>query len=83
MLTCKQLTENASHYIEGETTLKDRLSLRFHLLICDHCRRFLKQFRVTTQLIPMVNQEKELSDQMLDKLATELKMASEANKDRL
>ena len=51
MLSCKELTEHASDYIDGEMSLTKRLSVKFHLLMCHHCRRFVSQFRESISLI--------------------------------
>jgi anti-sigma factor ChrR (cupin superfamily) len=46
MLTCRDATDLASDHVDGELGLRDRLSLRSHLLLCRHCRRFHRQFRL-------------------------------------
>lgn len=46
MLTCKNVTEQASDYLEGPTTFGQRLSFRMHLFICKHCRRYIDQLKV-------------------------------------
>lgn len=45
MLTCRQATAQASDHLDGHLSLRARLSLRMHLLMCVHCRRFWRQFR--------------------------------------
>ena len=54
MLTCKQLVENSSDYLDAELSLRGRLSMRLHLAICRNCRRFMRQMKfsqtVTRQL---------------------------------
>ncbi len=50
MLTCKEVTERSSALIDGELGLWDRLQLRLHLAMCEGCRRFARQMRVTNEL---------------------------------
>ena len=46
MLSCRELAHHqASDYIDGQLGWRARLGVRYHLLICDHCRRFVAQMR--------------------------------------
>ncbi len=45
MLTCEQVSARATEFLEGELTLRERLSIRLHLAMCIHCRRFYRQMR--------------------------------------
>jgi len=47
MLNCRQATEKASALLDGELTRSERWALRLHLMICHHCRRYLRQLRLT------------------------------------
>ncbi len=47
MLTCKELTEVITDYLEGRLTLGRRLSFRLHVMICRPCRAYLRQMRLT------------------------------------
>ena len=46
MLRCKDVAERASRYVDGEMSWSQRLGMRLHLMMCLHCRRFMRQFRV-------------------------------------
>lgn len=49
MLKCRDLVDNADLLIDGaELTAGQRFALRTHLVICRHCRRYLRQLRVIT-----------------------------------
>ena len=49
MLTCRDLVNNADLLLDNaELTVGQRFNLRTHLLICRHCRRYLRQLRVLT-----------------------------------
>lgn len=51
MLTCREVTERASEYLDGNLSLKRRLTLRFHLMMCRHCRRYVDQLAQTIALV--------------------------------
>ena len=46
MLKCKDIVNQASAIVDNELTLMERLNVRFHLFMCVHCRRFIKQFKL-------------------------------------
>lgn len=51
LLTCKQVSDTASDFLEGPTTLTQHIKLRLHLTICIHCRRYLKQLRLSMGVV--------------------------------
>ena len=55
MLKCKELT------------LKQRIAVRMHLAMCVHCRRFIRQLRVSQRVI------RQLPDQQAPELETLLR----------
>jgi hypothetical protein len=48
MFSCKDVTEHASDHLEGALPWRVALQLRVHLLICEHCRRLLRQMRAVS-----------------------------------
>ncbi len=48
MLSCKDTVRSASDYVDGRLSWRQRMALRLHLLLCDYCRRFLRQFRLAS-----------------------------------
>lgn len=48
-LTCRELVELVSEYVEGELPPRDRAVLEQHLLICSGCREYLAQVRLTVR----------------------------------
>jgi anti-sigma factor ChrR (cupin superfamily) len=47
MLTCRELVQNlASDWLDSQLSWRQRIGVRFHLLICDHCRRFIRQLEL-------------------------------------
>lgn len=51
MLKCNQVTQHASAYLDGELPVLTRWRVRLHLKMCEHCRRFVEQLRLTEQLL--------------------------------
>ncbi|QKE62541.1 zf-HC2 domain-containing protein [Aquipseudomonas campi] len=47
MLSCKELVAHSSDYLDGQLSLRERLGVRAHLAMCRHCRRFIRQMKVT------------------------------------
>lgn len=46
MLNCKQVFEDADSLLAEELGTWQRLRVQMHLLICHHCRRYVRQLRV-------------------------------------
>ena len=51
MLTCKELTELLTDYLEGRLPFRDRMGLHFHLMMCRHCRAYVRQTKVTLKTL--------------------------------
>jgi len=47
MLTCRDVTERVTDYVEGEMPFGQRVSVWMHLAMCRHCRAYLRQYRDT------------------------------------
>jgi predicted anti-sigma-YlaC factor YlaD len=57
MLSCKELTEIATDYLEQDLRWRQRLSVRVHLWMCSHCRRYLNQMRKVIGLLRRLPKE--------------------------
>ncbi|MHA6296829.1 anti-sigma factor family protein [Devosia sp. CAU 1758] len=51
MLSCRELSETATDYLEGTLTLRQRVGVRMHLLMCKHCRAYVDQLAKTVALL--------------------------------
>ncbi|MGB7389268.1 MAG: zf-HC2 domain-containing protein [Pseudomonas neustonica] len=51
MLTCKGLVAQSSDLLDGSLSFRQRLAARTHLAICFHCRRFIRQMRISQRVI--------------------------------
>lgn len=51
MLSCKDLVAHSSDFLDGQLSLRERLGVRAHLAMCRHCRRFIRQMKVTQRVL--------------------------------
>ena len=51
MLSCRELSETATDYLEGTLTLRQRVGVKMHLLMCKHCRAYVDQLAKTVALL--------------------------------
>ena len=59
MLSCKDVANRASDYLDNQTDARLRWQIRLHLMMCSHCRRFMRHLRLTRHLVKnTVQQEK-------------------------
>ncbi len=73
LLTCRQITDTASDYLEGPVTLTRRLSLSMHLLMCKHCRRYFRQLELTRGVAARATQSSEPTDAEIETLVGRLR----------
>ncbi|TCO77885.1 zf-HC2 domain-containing protein [Chromatocurvus halotolerans] len=55
MLTCREVVNSADHLIERELSRRQQLAMKVHLLMCRHCRRYVRQLRALLQAIPFMH----------------------------
>ena len=68
MLTCKQLTEVVTDYLEGRIPFRQRVSFHMHVGMCRHCRAYLRSMRMTMKTLgklPDVSPPPEVRDELL------------------
>jgi glutaredoxin 3 len=53
MLSCKELSEKASDYLDGELSPWGRMQIRLHMFLCEHCRRYLRQMRLAVDALAL------------------------------
>jgi len=59
MLKCRELTELGSEIIDRRLGFATRLAVLAHLGLCPHCRRYLKQLRLTSETLRRLPPDKE------------------------
>lgn len=62
-LTCHELVELVTDYLEGALSPEDRRRVEEHLALCDGCTTYLEQMRETIRLTGMVREEEIPEDQ--------------------
>jgi hypothetical protein len=69
-LNCKDIVAQSSDYIEnsqtGDSSI-NRLAIKFHLLMCHHCRRFVRHKKITNEYLFKHQQLNQISDSELEK----------------
>jgi predicted anti-sigma-YlaC factor YlaD len=51
MLTCQQLTEFVTDYLEGRMSFMERMGVQMHLAMCGRCRAYLRQMKMTVRTL--------------------------------
>lgn len=74
MLSCKQVVDRADHVLAGELPWRQRAGVFVHLVICVHCRRYLRQLRVLLGALPHLRQR--ASDAQVDAVMARLQRTS-------
>jgi len=57
MITCRELTELVTDYVEGQLGLADRLRFQLHLGTCRDCRAYVRQLRATARALGHLPQQ--------------------------
>ena len=68
-LTCHDVVEIISDYIEGALSPEDRRRVEEHLAVCEGCSTYLEQMRETIRLTGMLTEEQIPEEQRRDLLA--------------
>ena len=50
-ITCKELTEVLTDYLEGTLPPEDRAALEAHLALCEGCANYVDQMRQTIRVV--------------------------------
>jgi predicted anti-sigma-YlaC factor YlaD len=56
-LTCREVVELITDYLENELPLEDRRRVESHLWECEGCTSYLEQMRETIRLTGMLTEE--------------------------
>jgi anti-sigma factor RsiW len=66
-LTCKELVEVVTDYLEGSLPAEQRLLFEEHLAFCDWCQSYLQQMRATIRLTGTLRED-DLTPEARDEL---------------
>jgi len=67
-MTCKELVELVTDYLEGTLAADVRMRMEEHLSRCDGCTNYLEQMRQTVRLTGQICEESLTSEQRDDLL---------------
>ncbi len=56
-LTCKEMVEIVTDYLEGALSPEDRVRFEQHLALCDGCTYYVEQMRETIRLSGKVTED--------------------------
>ena len=65
MLDCKHATQLASQAMEKQLTFRQRMALRFHLLMCDACTQFTRQLQVLRKAVGQLGRHIENDERLV------------------
>jgi len=72
-LTCKEVTEAITDYLEGNPGFVEWMRFQMHLGLCQGCRRYLRQMRLTLRTLgtlPMEPIPPAVRDELLQRFRT-------------
>lgn len=72
MLSCKEVSHQASSYLDRNLPWRTRLAVAMHLLICVHCRRYMRQLALTIRTIGHLGKKDEPDQAQINRLSSEL-----------
>jgi predicted anti-sigma-YlaC factor YlaD len=75
MLTCQQVTEIVTDYLEGEMPFWQRVQFQLHIGMCRHCREYLRQMKATIETMGRLPDEP-IPDDVKDELRSRLRNLS-------
>ncbi len=67
MLTCRELTELVTDYLERRLSMADRLRFELHLGMCRHCRVYIRQMKQTIRTLGALR-EADIPDHVSERL---------------
>lgn len=64
MLTCKEISQRVTTYMERDLSWKEWLDFTLHLALCAVCRRYVAQMRTTKAVLGRLGQTHALDARM-------------------
>jgi hypothetical protein len=59
MLSCRDVGQKASDYLDGRLSWWTRIKVRLHILMCRHCRRYLVQLRLVIRALRLAGKREQ------------------------
>lgn len=73
MLSCKEITEKANSYLDQELPFFTRMQVKLHLMMCEHCQRYVNQLRITISTLGKLRKDTPVSQQAVDDIVGSLR----------
>jgi len=70
MLSCRELTEWVTDYLEGQLSFPQRARFQLHVAMCRNCHRYLRQMRLTIRTLRELQGETgagDIRDQLMER----------------
>jgi len=74
-MSCEEFTEMLTDYLDGRVPYGRRLGMLMHVAMCSHCRRYLRQMRVTIDLTQDLGAQDTQPSRAPDELKSEVMRA--------
>ena len=81
MLSCQDITEKASDYLDRDLPFTTRLSVRVHLFMCVNCRRYVQQLQTTIKTLRILKPEHPATPDLTQNLVKQFKHHHAAKND--
>lgn len=78
MYSCRDIHDHASALVDRELSTREAMAVRMHLLMCSSCRRFVRQFRLLTQLVRREAQAIHVPSDTINRVLAELPLGEPA-----
>ena len=78
MLKCNEVSKQASEIVDGNVSGLYKLKVQMHLLMCTHCRSFVKKIKLTKQMVSQLTLTP-VSDEKVDQIMNEIEEDSKKN----
>ncbi len=73
--SCKQVSELSSQQLDEKLPLMRRFGLRMHVMICEQCRRYARQMKLTDQSLRYWIRGKQMPQAVKSRLLKEFEVA--------
>ena len=57
MLSCREVVDSTDLLLDGVMNRRQRLAMKMHLLMCHHCRRYVRQLRALLKAAPFMHSQ--------------------------
>jgi anti-sigma factor ChrR (cupin superfamily) len=66
VLSCREIVQDADRLLAAELPWRRRVAVKLHLLMCRHCRRYVRQLRALIHAVPFMHSK--ASDEEVTKI---------------